>query len=322
MTHTVMSMAYTVQSSGISKAFGDNRVLGGVDLAIETGSVFALLGPNGAGKTTMVRILATLVRPDSGSARVAGHDLLTDPVGVKESISLTGQDVAVDDLLSGQENLEMMARLRHIPRRAARARTDELLVDFDLSDARHRRVGTYSGGMRRRLDLAVSMIVQPQLLFLDEPTTGLDPRSREQLWDTARRLADAGVTILLTTQYLEEADQLADRIAVLDHGRVVAQGSGAELKASLGGQVLRLEFSDIATYQRAVDLTYEARTDELRQTLEFDTDGTAAHVHFVLGRLLAAGAVAERVSIRQPSLDDVFLTLTGAPAPTESKEAA
>ncbi len=239
-----MYMAYTVQSFGISKTFGDNRVLDEVDLAIEAGSVFALLGPNGAGKTTMVRILATLLRPDSGTARVAGHDLLSDRLGVKASISLTGQYAAVDDLLSGQENLEMMARLRHLSRRAARVRTDELLAGFDLVDARHRRVGTYSAGMRRRLDLAISMIVNPQLLFLDEPTTGLDPRSREQLWDTARRLADDGVTILLTTQYLEEADQLADRIAVLDHGRIVAQGSAAELKSSLGGEVLRLEFAD------------------------------------------------------------------------------
>ncbi len=293
-----------------------------VDLGVETGSVFALLGPNGAGKTTLVRILATLVRPDTGTASVAGHDLVTDPVGVRGSISLTGQYAAVDDLLSGQENLEMMARLRHLPRRVARARTDELLAVFDLQDARHRRVGTYSGGMRRRLDLAVSVIVRPQLLFLDEPTTGLDPRSRDQLWDTVHRLVTEGATILLTTQYLEEADQQADRIAMLDGGRIVAEGSAGELKATLGGEVLRLEFADARPYGRAADLLVEARADEHQRTLEVDTDGSAGHVHAVLERLVAAGAVAERVSIHRPSLDDVFLTLTSSPANPASKEAA
>jgi ABC-2 type transport system ATP-binding protein len=322
MKHTVLYMPYTVHASRISKSFGDHRVLDEVDLAIEAGSVLALLGPNGAGKTTMVRVLATLVRPDSGTANIAGHDLVTDPTGVKGSISLTGQYAAVDDLLSGQENLEMMARLRHLPRRAARARTEELLAAFDLGEARHRRVATYSGGMRRRLDLAISMIVRPQLLFLDEPSTGLDPRSREQLWDTARRLADEGVTILLTTQYLEEADRLADRIAVLDRGRIVAQGSAAELKASLGGEVIRLEFADTRAYHRAADIFQGARTDEFRCTLEVDTDGTASHVYAILGRLVAAGVAAERVAIRQPSLEDVFLTLTGVTAHTQSQEAA
>jgi ABC-2 type transport system ATP-binding protein len=223
-------MPYTVNATGIVKSFGDHRALDHVDLLVETGSVMALLGPNGAGKTTMVRILATLVRPDAGTATVAGCDLVADPNGVKRSISLTGQFAAVDDMLTGRENLEMIARLRRLSRGSARARATELLAAFDLADARDRRASTYSGGMRRRLDLAMGMIERPQLLFLDEPTTGLDPRSREQLWETVRRLAAEGVTILLTTQHLEEADQLADTIAVLDHGRIVAHGSADALK--------------------------------------------------------------------------------------------
>ena len=216
-------MSYTVNATGICKSFGGQRVLDQVDLAVETGSVLALLGPNGAGKTTMVRILATLLRPDAGTATVAGHDLLADPGAVKRSISLTGQYAAVDDMLTGQENLEMMAQLRHLPRREVRTRATQLLADFDLLDARDRRVATYSGGMKRRLDLAISMVERPELLFLDEPSTGLDPRSREQLWGTVRRLVDDGVTVLLTTQYLEEADQLADTVCLLDHGRIAAR---------------------------------------------------------------------------------------------------
>ena len=218
-------------ASGISKSFGGHLALDHVDLAIDAGSVFALLGPNGAGKTTMVRILATLVRPDAGTAAVAGHDLLADPAGVRRSISLTGQYAAVDDKLTGRENLEMMARLLHLPRRAVRARAAELLAAFDLEDARDRRAGTYSGGMKRRLDLAIE---RPELVFLDEPTTGLDPRGRDQVWGTVRDLADDGVTILLTTQYLKEADQLADTIAMLDRGQVVARGTADQLKSSIG----------------------------------------------------------------------------------------
>jgi len=305
-------MAYTVSAVGITKAFGNHRALDGVDLAIETGSVLALLGPNGAGKTTMVRILATLVRPDAGTATVAGHDLLADPVGVKRAISLTGQFAAVDDLLTAQENLEMMAQLRHLPRRAARARADELVATFDLVDVRNRRAATYSGGLRRRLDLAISMIERPALLFLDEPTTGLDPRSREQLWRTVRRLVDEGVTVLLTTQYLEEADQLADTVVVLDDGRVVARGSADELKGSLGAGVLRLEFADLISYHRAAGFLDLVQADEHLRTLEIATDGSAADVHGALGRLVDAGVAVQKVSVHRPSLDDVFLSLTGA----------
>ncbi len=219
-------MTYTVTATGLRKAYGDHVVLGDIDLAVTKGSVFSLLGPNGAGKTTLVRILATLLAPDAGTATVAGHDLVTDPLGVRKVISLTGQYAAVDEVLTAEENLHMMAQLRHLPRKAARQRVEDLLVEFDLVEARSRRVGTFSGGMTRRLDLAISMIERPELLFLDEPTTGLDPRSREQVWGTVRRLVDDGVTILLTTQYLEEADQLADRIAVLDGGSIVAEGHG------------------------------------------------------------------------------------------------
>jgi ABC-2 type transport system ATP-binding protein len=313
-------MTYTVTAAGIGKSFGGRAVLDHVDLAVETGSVFALLGPNGAGKTTMVRILATLVRPDTGTATIAGHDLLTDPAGVKRSISLTGQYAGVDDLLTGRENLEMIARLRHIPRRAARARAAELLAAFGLADAGDRRAGAYSGGMKRRLDLAISMIERPKLLFLDEPTTGLDLRSREQLWATVRGLADEGVTILLTTQYLEEADILADMIALLDHGRLVAQGTADDLKARLGTEVVRLQFADAGAYARALRSLDAARTDDQLHVVEVATGGSAAEVHSTLGRLEAAGAPALKVSIHRPSLDDVFLAVTGADAVSHSSK--
>jgi ABC-2 type transport system ATP-binding protein len=314
-------MAYTVEGRGITKRYGGQSVLDGVDLAVEGGCVLALLGPNGAGKTTMVRILATLVRPDAGTATIAGHDLLTDPVGVRRSVSLTGQFAAVDDVLTGEENLEMMARLLHLPPRSIRPRTEELLAEFHLTDARHRRAGTYSGGMRRRLDLAISMVKTPELLFLDEPTTGLDPRGREQLWGTVRRLVDGGVTILLTTQYLEEADALADSIAMLDRGRVVAQGTPDQLKASLGGEMVRLYFPDPATYRRALDCLAVVTYDDQLLHIEVATDGSASEVRSMLDRLEMVGAPAARLSLHRPSLDDVFLSLTGAtPSGSDSKE--
>jgi ABC-2 type transport system ATP-binding protein len=308
-------MQYTVSASGVSKSFGGHIALDHVDLAITTGSVFALLGPNGAGKTTMIRILATLVRPDSGTATVAGHDLLRDPDAVRGAISLTGQYAAVDDKLTGQENLEMMGRLLHLGRRAARARTTELIATFDLTDAADRRAGTYSGGLKRRLDLAISMIKRPELIFLDEPTTGLDTRSREQVWGSARELADDGVTILLTTQYLEEADQLADTIALLDHGQIVAQGTADELKSSVGAEVVQLRFGDAGSYDRALPMLDPVRTDSRLRLIEVASNGTAAHVHDLLGQLEAAGAPVAKVSTHRPSLDDVFLSLT-APATT------
>ena len=316
MAHTVLRMPYTVIAEDLRKAFGGRPVLDGVDLAIERGSVFALLGPNGAGKTTLVKILATLTRPDAGRATIAGHDLLEDPDGVKRAISLTGQYAAVDDVLTGRENLEMMAGLLHLPRRTARARVTELLAEFDLTDAQHRRVKTYSGGMRRRLDLAASMIEPPELLFLDEPTTGLDPRSREQLWGTVRHLGEQGVTTLLTTQYLEEADQLADTVAMLRDGRIVAQGTPEELKASLGTEIVRLRFAEPGDYRaargalRALDADAEAGDDEL--ILDVATDGTAACLRELLETLAATGAATPRVSTHRPSLDDVFMSLTAS----------
>jgi ABC-2 type transport system ATP-binding protein len=285
-------------------------VLDHVDLAVEQGTVLGLLGPNGAGKTTLVRILATLVRPDDGSATIAGHDLLTDPSGVKHAISLTGQFTAVDEVLTGRENLEMIAQLRRVPRRKLTATIAGLLERFDLADAADRRAGTYSGGMKRRLDLAISMITTPALVFLDEPTTGLDPRSREQLWDTIRELASDGVTVLLTTQYLEEADQLADTIALLDHGRIVARGTADELKNTLDGEVLRLQFDDAAAVREAAWITSATLVDERLRVIEVATDGSAAAVSRLLTRLDAAGVPAAKVSIHRPSLDDVFFSLT------------
>ena len=281
-----------------------------VDLSLETGSVLALLGPNGAGKTTMVRILATLVRPDAGTATIAGHDLISDPVGVKRSISLTGQYAAIDEVLTGQENLEMMAQLLRLSRREARIRAQALLSEFDLIDARDRRVKTYSGGMKRRLDLAISMIKRPQLLFLDEPSTGLDPRSREQLWGAVRRLVVQGVTVLLTTQYLDEADQLADTVAVLDHGRIVARGAPDELKSGLGTEIVRLQFADHTSYRGALGRLHPARTDESLRTVDVATDGTADEVLRVLGGLEDAARSAVKVSTFRPTLDDVFIALT------------
>jgi ABC-2 type transport system ATP-binding protein len=237
MTYTT-STAYTVNAVGLRKAFRGKTALDGVDLAVAPGQIVALLGPNGAGKTTLIRILATLLRPDAGTATVAGHDLLADPAGVRAAISLTGQYAAVDDMLTGEENLRMMARLRHLPPRAAKDRAAYLLRQFDLADAGRRLVKTYSGGMRRRLDLAISMITRPELLFLDEPTTGLDPRSRDQLWTAVKGMAADGVTVLLTTQYLAEAEQLADKITMLHEGRIVAEGTADQLKSAVGATSL------------------------------------------------------------------------------------
>ena len=303
-------MPYTVSVSGLRKAYGKNVVLDGIDLSVPRGSVFALLGPNGAGKTTTVNILATLVRPDAGIATIAGHDLHSDPVGVRRSISLTGQFAAVDDILTAEENLLMMARLLRLDAKAARTRTRELLAEFDLEHVRDRRVKALSGGMRRRVDIAASVIVRPELLFLDEPTTGLDPRSREQTWATVRKLTAEGVTILLTTQYLEEADQLADRIAMLNGGRIVAEGTADELKSRLEGEVVRLEFADADTFARAVRTLAAADTDPDRRTVDIATDGSADEVRRLLTGLDAQAIPVQRVSLFRPSLDDVFLSLT------------
>jgi ABC-2 type transport system ATP-binding protein len=271
-------MSYTVNAKGIRKAFGAKTVLDGVDLAVPAGQIVALLGPNGAGKTTLIRILATLLRPDAGTATVAGHDLLADPAGVRRSISLTGQYAAVDDMLTGEENLRMMGRLRHLGPREARDRAARLLSEFDLDDTSRRLVKTYSGGMRRRLDLAASLIARPELLFLDEPTTGLDPRSRDQLWASVRDLADDGVTVLLTTQYLAEAEQLADHVAVLHRGAIVAEGTADELKSAVGAASLDEVF-----------LALTAPADE-------PGAGDLASVNDLVAGRAAANAVADRTS--------------------------
>jgi ABC-2 type transport system ATP-binding protein len=300
-------MTLAIEARGLRKHFGRTEVLTGLDLAVPAGAVFALLGPNGAGKTTTINILTTLVRPDSGSAGVAGHDVVAQPDEVKRRISLTGQSAAVDEVLSGTENLTMMGRLSGLPRREARARAAELLERFELTDAAGRRVGTYSGGMRRRLDLALSLIVPVGVLFLDEPTTGLDTRSRQEMWRVIRSLADDGTTVFLTTQYLEEADRLADRIAVLDRGRIAAEGTATELKARIGGDVVELRDAD------GVLLA------------ELPTDGTVHGLRAAideLDRTPAATAPGVVVSIRRPSLDDVFLAITDRAAATRPGAAA
>lgn len=288
-----MSFPPAIEISGLHKSYGTTHVLKGISLTVPRGSVFALLGPNGAGKTTTINILSTLVPPDAGQVRVAGHDVVREPRAIHRLISLTGQFAAVDDLLTGRENLHMMARLSQLPRGAAADRAGELIAQFDLSDAADRLVRTYSGGMRRRLDIATSLLAQPQVLFLDEPTTGLDPRSRQGVWTMVRRLTDGGVTVVLTTQHLEEADALADHIAVLHGGRIVAEGSAATLKRLVGAEVVEVTYAD-------------GRHDAV------PTDGSIGDIRRILAELDEAGAV-ERVGIREPSLDDVFLQLTSTP---------
>jgi ABC-2 type transport system ATP-binding protein len=284
-----------------------NDVLAGVDLSVEEGSVLALLGPNGAGKTTAVRILTTLTRPDSGTATVAGYDVLREPAHVRGAISLTGQYAAVDENQTGRENLVMVGRLMHLGRRPAQRRTVELLEQFGLAEAMDRRVKTYSGGMRRKLDLAMSLIARPQVIFLDEPTTGLDPASRSAMWEAIVELVRDGTTILLTTQYLEEADRLADRIVLLDHGRIVASGTADALKTQIGGERIELRFADDVQLVKATGVL-EGVANEL--VLNVPSDGTAAHLHHVLDVLRDNGLEPERVSSHRPTLDDVFLALT------------
>jgi len=288
-------------------------VLKGVDLAIEQGTVMALLGPNGAGKTTTVRILSTLLRPDAGQASVAGHDIVGAPDQVRGVISLTGQNVALDDWQTGDENMVMMGRLLHLSRPEARRRATQLLEQFDLLDVAKRPVKTYSGGMRRRLDLAIGLIGRPRVLFLDEPTTGLDPASRQAMWAAIRELVASGATVLLTTQYLEEADALADRITVIDGGRVIAEGTAEALKSTLAGERAELIFADEDGFRQASrTLGGEAtRTDQRRLMISVATDGSAIQVKRLLDRLADQRIDVAKIALHQPSLDDVFLALTG-----------
>ncbi|NEA28211.1 ATP-binding cassette domain-containing protein [Actinomadura bangladeshensis] len=306
-------MTYAIQAEGLEKRFGETRALAGVSLTAEPGTVLGVLGPNGAGKTTMTRILATLIEPTAGTAQVGGFDVLRDAHKVRQLIGLTGQYAGVDEMLTGTENLVLIGRLLGIPRRAARARAAELLERFQLTDAAERATKTYSGGMRRRLDLAASLVGRPQILFLDEPTTGLDPRSRGGLWDIVRGLTDDGVTVLLTTQYLEEADQLADDIIVIDRGEVIAHGTSDTLKSQVGGQVLELrplQASDAAAAAKIVGELAGAEP-ELRDGLISAPITDPRLMPAVVRRLDDAGLAVGELSLRKSSLDEVFFALTG-----------
>jgi ABC-2 type transport system ATP-binding protein len=310
-----------VEATDLVKQYGSLRVVDAVSLAVPEGSVLALLGPNGAGKTTTVRILATLTRPDGGSARVAGSDVVREAFAVRSAISLTGQFTAVDDQQTGRENLVMVGRLRRFGRAGAARRAAELLERFDLVDAADRFVGTWSGGMRRRLDLAMSLVAAPRVLFLDEPTTGLDPASRSTMWAAIGDLVVGGTTIVLTTQYLEEADRLADRIVLLDRGRVAAEGTADALKARVGGERLVLGFDDVAAQRRAAHrLAPSGATADGVLTVALPSDGGADHVRRVLDDLAAAGIPVARVATTRPTLDDVFLALTGARPADEAEQ--
>ena len=317
---TISPSRPAIRATGLRKSFGDKLVLDGIDLDVPEGTVFSLLGPNGAGKTTTVHILSTLIRADAGEVRVAGHDVAEDPDAVRAAIGVTGQLTAVDNLLTGEENLLLMADLRHLDRREGRRRAAELLDRFDLTEAARNRAATYSGGMRRRLDLAMGLVGDPRILFLDEPTTGLDPRSRRTMWQIIRDLVAGGVTIFLTTQYLEEADELADRIALLDHGRLVAEGTPDELKRRIPGGHISLRFAYPDELDAAARMLGEALRNDEALTLQVPSDGGVKSLRALLNRLDDASVEVESLSVHTPDLDDVFLTLTGQPV--KEKEAA
>jgi len=304
-----------IDVTGLKKSFGDKLVLDGIDLAVAEGTIFALLGPNGAGKTTAVQILSTLLPADAGDIRVAGHDLAAQPDAVRAAIGVTGQFSAVDNLLTGEENLRLMTDLHHLGRAAGRQRAAALLRQFGLEDAAGKMASTYSGGMRRRLDLAMTLTGDPRLIFLDEPTTGLDPRSRRTMWEIIRALAADGVTIFLTTQYLDEADQLADRIAVLDHGRIVVAGTPEELKRQIPGGHVELEFASFGDLAAAAGLVNATSRDDEALTLQVPGDGSLDSLRGLIDRLDAADVAVANLSIHTPDLDDVFFAFTGGPDP-------
>ncbi|MCO1576067.1 ATP-binding cassette domain-containing protein [Crossiella sp. SN42] len=319
---TVTSARSAITVTGLHKSFGEHVVLDGLELDVAESTVFALLGPNGAGKTTAVRILSTLISPDRGQLSVAGHDVVADPAGVRAAIGVTGQFSAVDNLLTGRENLQLMADLNHLPTPAGRRRAAELLAKFDLVQAADKLAATYSGGMRRRLDLAMTLVGSPRVIFLDEPTTGLDPRSRHTMWEIIRELvAEQGVTLFLTTQYLEEADQLADRIAVLDHGRLVAEGTAEELKRRIPGGFVQLRFP--SQYQlAAAERIFPAGTpDPQSLTLQVPGDGSVLELRAVLDRLDSNRVEVDRLTVHTPDLDDVFFALTGHAADADKEPA-
>jgi ABC-2 type transport system ATP-binding protein len=311
MTTTTSEPAIAVR--GLRKVFGDNVVLNGIDLHVPAGTVFSLLGPNGAGKTTTVQILSTLIGADGGEMRVAGHDVARDPDSVRAAIGVTGQFSAVDRLLTGEENLILMADLHHLGRRAGRRRAAELLEQFDLVDAGRKMAATYSGGMQRRLDLAMTLVGDPRIIFLDEPTAGLDPRSRRTTWQIIRGLVAGGVTIFLTTQYLEEADQLADRIAVLDSGALVAEGTPEQLKRRIPGGHIRLRFADARGLESAARALGEVARDDAALTVQVPSDGSLRSLKTLLDRLDDESIEVDELTVHTPDLDDVFLALTGHP---------
>ncbi len=300
-----------IAASGLRKAFGDKIVLDGIDLDVGSGTVFSLLGPNGAGKTTTVNVLTTLMKADAGTVRVAGHDAATETKAVRAAIGVTGQFAAVDELLTGQENLQLMADLKHLGSAEARRLVTDLLKRFDLAESATKLVSTYSGGMRRKLDLAMTLVGNPQIIFLDEPTTGLDPRSRRTMWEIIRELLADGVTIFLTTQYLDEADQLADRIAVLDQGHLVALGTPGELKRQAPGSHVRLRFTDASDLDAAARILAGSTRDDEDLTLRVASDGGTKSLRALLARLDEQSIDAEEFSVHTPDLDDVFLALTG-----------
>jgi ABC-2 type transport system ATP-binding protein len=310
-----------IAAHGLRKSYGDKTVLDGVDLAVPEGTIFSLLGPNGAGKTTAVKILSTLITADAGELRVGGHDLTTDPQAVRAAIGVTGQFSAVDGLITGEENMLLMADLHHLPRREGRRVATELLERFDLTDAARKPASTYSGGMKRRLDIAMTLVGDPRIIFLDEPTTGLDPRARHNMWQIIRELVTGGVTVFLTTQYLEEADELADRIAVLHDGTIAAEGSADELKRLIPGGHVRLRFTAPAAYRHAAATLRGVTPDDEALALRIPSDGSQRELRSILDRLDAAGIEADELTVHTPDLDDVFFALTGpAGVPNQPKE--
>jgi ABC-2 type transport system ATP-binding protein len=320
MSTTMITTRPAISVTGLRKSFGDKVVLDGIDLTVAEGTIFSLLGPNGAGKTTMVHILSTLITANAGEIQVAGHDLAADPDGVRAAIGVTGQFSAVDNLLTGEENLLLMADLHHLGRGERRRRTAALLDRFDLAEVARKPASTYSGGMRRRLDLAMTLVGDPRLIFLDEPTTGLDPRGRRTVWEIIRSLAADGVTIFLTTQYLDEADQLADRIAVLDHGKIVAEGTAAELKRRIPGGHVRLQFAGPDELESAAHVLDAVSRDDEALTLQVPSDGNIASLRTLLDRLDGAQVEVGSLSIHTPDLDDVFFSLTGSPTTTKESQ--
>jgi ABC-2 type transport system ATP-binding protein len=311
-----------IAATGLRKSFGKQVVLDGIDLEVPEGTIFALLGPNGAGKTTTVHILSTLIGADGGQVQIAGHDVARDPDAVRAAIGVTGQLTAVDNLLTGEENLLLMADLRHLGRAGGRRRAAELLDRFDLAEAARKPAGTYSGGMRRRLDLAMGLVGEPRIAFLDEPTAGLDPRSRRTMWQIIRELVAGGVTIFLTTQYLEEADELADQVALLDRGRLIAEGTPDQLKRRVPGGHVRLQFADPDGLEAAARTLVEAVRDDQALTLDVSSDGSVKSLRALLERLDDASVEVDSLSVHTPDLDDVFLTLTGQPDNDKEREPA